>query len=196
MENQGLQLPRAAGSAPAACQSRLNRKRCGREGPKSVFSTRKLVVPCVSSNTIASWPSSALTQKREEKVSCYLGFCISAACLGPWLRAARGRRWLHWCVRRDGLKCLCMEIRNKRTPRWGGCMEAALQLLLLVGLRANTGLIPVWSTERGDCFLLGGFLYHCIFLHIYLFPQRVFQWLQKNLDTIKYTAKVKAEVLW
>lgn len=69
-------------------------------------------------------------------------------------------------------------------------MAAALQLHLLVDLRGNPALIPMGSSERGDCFLVRFFfmlLY--IFLHIYLFPQRIFQWLEKNLDTIKYKAK-------
>lgn len=34
-----------------------------------------------------------------------------------------------------------------------------------------------------------------LYIFAYLFPQRTFQMPQENLDTMKYTAKLKAEVL-
>lgn len=114
IENWGLWFLHAAGNVPAAHHSHLNEKRCGKEKLKSVFSTRKLVVPYVSYDTIASWPRSVLTWGREEKVSHHLDFCISGGCPGPWLHAARRSCWLHWCVMRDGLKCLCMGIYEMR----------------------------------------------------------------------------------
>lgn len=150
IENGGLLFLHAAGSAPAKRCSLRNEKSYGREGQKSIFATRKLAVPYVSYDTIASWPRSALTWGKEEEVSHHLGFCISAVCPGLWLCATGGRCRLHWYVMREGLNCLCMDIRNERTPKWGDCMAAALQLHLLVELRGNSDLIPLWSSERGD----------------------------------------------
>lgn len=66
---------RELGSSVSACCECAHshgshlKKRCESEGLKSVFSIRKFVVPCVSYDTIASWPTSVLTQGRKESFS-------------------------------------------------------------------------------------------------------------------------------
>lgn len=41
--------------------------------------------------------------------------------------------------------------KQEDTGGGGNCMAAALQLCLLVELRGNPDMIPVWSSGRGDC---------------------------------------------